>query len=248
MAAEKSGLPVPQFHLSNDHKRLLVKRFDILPDGSRYGFEDMCALLGLPTREKFTGSVERVIKAIRDYCPTKLAHASVDQFFGQYLLCNAIRNGDAHLKNFGLIYTGLHDVKLAPVYDMLAMSVYAPQQSVSSDADDGMALNFAGSKRWLTEKAIKQLADRCLISASSKLRWARVIRQSVLETAHEVMEHLDRHPEDDFGAQAGRMLTLWSHGIQCLDKDGVVGQQLIEMANSIESYEGGAMVKRPTPN
>ena len=58
MVARAAGLPVQEVHLSEDRKHLLVKRCDLTAEGKRLGFEDMCALLGLPAREKFTGSVE----------------------------------------------------------------------------------------------------------------------------------------------------------------------------------------------
>lgn len=63
--------------------------------------------------------------------------------------------GDAHLKNFGLIYNDVETVELAPVYDMLSMAVYAPPLPNSRDANDGMAINFQGSKRWLTPDTIQ---------------------------------------------------------------------------------------------
>lgn len=46
-------------------------RFDVTGDGTRLGFEDMCALFGLPAKDKFTGSVERIIKTIGTYCQGK---------------------------------------------------------------------------------------------------------------------------------------------------------------------------------
>ena len=233
MAAERAGLPTPTVFLSKDRQRLLVQRFDVKTDGGRLGFEDMCALLGLPSRDKFTSSAERIVKAIRDYCPGAQAQPSIDQFFGQYLLCSSIRNGDAHLKNFGLLYENAKAVKLAPVYDMLSMSAYAPQHSASTDADDGMAINFMGSKKWLTEKSIKQLADRCLVSASRKQHWLSVIPQAMLSTASEVLRFLKAHPEDGFADQAKRMLTLWAHGLENMNKDGDASRQMREKADSI---------------
>ena len=47
-------------------------------EGKRLGFEDMCALLGLPAREKFTGSAERVI----DFLPAQKNGDSYDVNLG----------------------------------------------------------------------------------------------------------------------------------------------------------------------
>lgn len=217
MAARAAGLNVPEVHLSKDRKHLLVKRFDLTSEGSRLGFEDMCALLGLSARDKFAGSVERVIKTIGTYCQGGEIKKSLDQFFGQYLLASTIRNGDAHLKNFGLIYDDLNSTKLAPTYDMLSMSVYAPTLPNSDDADDGLALNFGGSKRWLTPKTIKELANQCLFSTKSLNAWETRIAGALVETSKKVIEFLDEHPGDDVAPMAKRMLTLWAIGLETFD-------------------------------
>ncbi len=85
-------------------------------------------MLALNAGEKFSGSVEKIIKKITEFCPLDQRRAAIDQFYAQYLVCMAIRNGDAHLKNFGLVYSSTHDVHLSPVFDMLSMSVHASQQ------------------------------------------------------------------------------------------------------------------------
>ena len=217
MAARAAGLNVPEVHLSKDRKHLLVKRFDLTPEGSRLGFEDMCALLGLTARDKFTGSVERVIKTIGTYCQGAEIKKSLDQFFGQYLLASTMRNGDAHLKNFGLIYDDLKSAKLAPTYDMLSMSVYAPTLANSDDADDGLAINFEGSKRWLTPKTIKGLAKQCLISTKSLNEWETRIADALVDTSKKVIEFLNENPDDSGASVAKRMLELWAIGLETFD-------------------------------
>src|ERR1017187_6045873 len=43
----------------------------------------------------------------------------------------ALRNGDAHLKNFGIVYQdGLGEARLAPVYDLVTTSVYLSKDSI----------------------------------------------------------------------------------------------------------------------
>lgn len=217
MAARASGLTVPDIHLAEDHKHLLVKRFDLNSEGMCVGFEDMCALFGRPARDKFTGSVERLIKTIGTFCQGEKKRKSFDQFFGQYLLASTIRNGDAHLKNFGLLYENMQTAELAPVYDMLSMSVYAPTLANSRDADDGMAINFEGSKRWLTPDSIQSLSTQCLLSAKSVKNWKAQIATALIETSDKVIAHLDEYPEDHFEPTAHRMLELWALGLEAFD-------------------------------
>lgn len=35
-----------------------------------------------------------------------------------------VRNGDAHLKNFGMLYTSPADVRLSPLFDVVTMAIY----------------------------------------------------------------------------------------------------------------------------
>ena len=43
----------------------------------------------------------------------------------------AAGNTDAHLKNFGLVYADLSDVRRAPMFDRVTTKVYAPYRSAS---------------------------------------------------------------------------------------------------------------------
>lgn len=217
MAARNAGVTVPDVYLSQDCQHLLVERFDVTEDGTRLGFEDMCALFGLPAKDKFTGSVERIIKTIGTYCQGKKRSASFDQFFGQYLLASTMRNGDAHLKNFALIYDDVTNATLAPGYDILSMSVYAPVRSNSRDAEDDMAISFQGTKRWLTAEMITSLAMRCLITDKQLVEWKARIASALIETSEKVLDYVNNHPDDRFAQTARRMLELWAIGLDTFD-------------------------------
>jgi len=44
----------------------------------------------------------------------------------------ALHNGDAHLKNFAIVYDDVQgEARLAPVYDLVATSVYFPKDSLA---------------------------------------------------------------------------------------------------------------------
>lgn len=55
-----------------------------------------------------------------------------------------LRNGDVHLKNFGLLYTHprTDDIRLSPLYDIVNTTVYIPK--------DVPALKMAKTKQWPT--------------------------------------------------------------------------------------------------
>ena len=59
-----------------------------------------------------------------------------------------LQNGDAHLKNFGLLYKGISDINLAPAYDVVCTTAYIER--------DIPALHLLGSKKWWSKKFLLQ--------------------------------------------------------------------------------------------
>ena len=125
-AARHAQIEVPGFELSNDGQMLVLDRFDLRADGSRLGFEDMAALMGLRVRDtlsdrKYQGSYQKVADLMRAF---RLPAASLARFFEQVALSVMVRNGDGHLKNFGVLYTGETDIRLSPLFDVVTTSIY----------------------------------------------------------------------------------------------------------------------------
>ncbi|MNE19603.1 hypothetical protein D3C80_1126910 [compost metagenome] len=102
-AALHSGLEVPGFELSERGKFLVVERFDL--NGQGYlGFEDFCVLNAWPSRAKYDGSYEGVAKQIKAFVSPALLNQALESFFKTVALSSGLKNGDAHLKNFGVLY------------------------------------------------------------------------------------------------------------------------------------------------
>lgn len=125
-AARRAGIEVPGFELSDDGQLLVLDRFDITHDGERLGFEDVAALMGLRVRDvlsdrKYQGSYERVAELLRYL---RLPQPSLARFFEQLAFSVMVRNGDAHLKNFGVLYRQPGDAWLAPMFDVVTTSIY----------------------------------------------------------------------------------------------------------------------------
>lgn len=150
-AARAAGITVAPFDLSEDGSLLVIDRFDIAPDGSRLGFEDAASLMGQRVRDvlsdrKYHGSYERVASALK---LINLPDAELARFFEQVAFSAMVRNGDGHLKNFGVLYSGVDDVRLAPLFDVVSTSIYKYQRYDGGPEleDHTMALKlFAGSK------------------------------------------------------------------------------------------------------
>jgi serine/threonine-protein kinase HipA len=157
--AKKAGLIVPDFWLSEDEKRLILARFDRI-DNSAIGFEDMVSLQGKQNVDKYDGSYESIAKAIvLNASPAHLA-SSLKALFEIVALSVVLRNGDAHLKNFGLLYTDptSDDCRLAPTYDIVTTTMYL--------ASDRMALSLGRDRAWPTDAALVKFGrEHCRISA-----------------------------------------------------------------------------------
>ncbi len=103
--AEKSGLEVPRYRLAEDALALVIDRFDLRPDGTYRGFEDFCVLNARRTEEKYRGSYETsIMKRFVEFANSPHVSEDLERLFTLIVINCALRNGDAHLKNFGIVY------------------------------------------------------------------------------------------------------------------------------------------------
>jgi len=167
-AAKHAGIDVPSFALSDDGQMLVLERFDLVvhADGrvERLGFEDIAALAGLRVRDilsdrKYQGSYQRVAELLRQF---QLHSSNLHRFFEQVAFSIMVRNGDAHLKNFGLLYRSREDVWLAPMFDVVTTSIYKYTQSPGGPEleDRTLALKlFAGKHQTKAYPTTDELVD-----------------------------------------------------------------------------------------
>jgi len=138
-----AGVDVPEFYISDDEKLFIMKRFDRQED-RHLGFEDMCVLMGKQRDDKYEGSYEQIAKVIQTFVSPNHKKRSLLHFFKMLYISYKLENGDAHLKNFGLLYDGVENIRLAPAYDVVCTTVYIKH--------DIPALLLLGSKKWWDEK------------------------------------------------------------------------------------------------
>lgn len=129
-AAQRAGIQTPDFDLSYDGQLLLLDRFDIEPDGQRLGFEDIASLMGLRVRDtladrKHHGSYQRIADVLK---LLQLPEVNLHRFFEQVAFTIMVRNGDGHLKNYGVLYRTPKDIWLAPMFDVVTTSIYRYQR------------------------------------------------------------------------------------------------------------------------
>jgi serine/threonine-protein kinase HipA len=116
-----------------------------------------------------------------------------------------LRNGDAHLKNFGIVYDDVQgEARLAPVYDLVTTSVYLPK--------DSLALTLNGSTKWPTAKELRKLGETRAGGAPAKIRQIlERIAEAIQETIREVHTYTMEHPQ--FAEIGQRMLQEWESGV-----------------------------------
>ena len=171
-AAQEAGIDTPAFALSNDGQMLVLDRFDLVEyeDGrvERLGFEDIAALAGLRVRDilsdrKYQGSYQRIAELLRQL---QLPNENLHRFFEQVAFSIMVRNGDAHLKNFGLLYRSPQQVWLAPMFDVVTTSIYKYTQYTGGPEleDRTLALKlFAGkqhTKAYPTKEGLENFGRR----------------------------------------------------------------------------------------
>lgn len=167
-AAKEAGIDTPIFALSDDGQMLVLDRFDLVEseDGKyeRLGFEDVAALAGLRVRDilsnrKYQGSYQRIAELMRQL---QLHSDNLQRFFEQVAFSVMVRNGDAHLKNFGLLYRSADNIWLAPIFDVVTTSIYTYTQYAGGPElqDRTLALKlFAGKNQTRAYPSKKELED-----------------------------------------------------------------------------------------
>ncbi len=163
-AAKRAGIEVSGFDLSADGGLLVLDRFDIAADDSRLGFEDIPSLLGMQVRNKlderkYHGSYELIADLLRNQLG--LPQPELEKFFQQVAFSILVRNGDAHLKNFGVLYSSETDIRLAPMFDVLTTSIYKYTRFGTGEEieDRTMALKLRKGDKTRTYPLAKELLD-----------------------------------------------------------------------------------------
>lgn len=204
-AAKHAGLSVPEFSLSENGRLFVMRRFDATESGENLGFEDFCSLQALGTDKKYHSTYERAARTIKDFVsPANLASAR-EQFFATLVLSAMVRNGDAHLKNFGVLYSDPQSpVSLAPVYDIVTTTAYLQH--------DIPALHLAGTKKWWPRRILEKFALQALsLSPRTANQIMDKVAEAVIEVAGLMPSYILDHP--DFEEVGGRMLSIWQKGV-----------------------------------
>lgn len=207
-AAHYAGLEVPEFELAAQGRLLIVKRFDLDGKGGYLGFEDFCVLNGLATDDKYVGSYQDLALRIRQFVSPHRVHDALEQFFLSLALTCTVGNGDAHLKNFGVIYANPEtEVSLAPAYDIVSTTPYIP--------NDSLALLLGNSKQFPTRLELISFARRfCSLTERRTNQLLDWVAHGVESALPELIAYQKEHAE--FVQLGERMQAVWQRGLASL--------------------------------
>lgn len=205
--AKKAGLVTPNFYLSDNKRLLIIERFtNADKDGKRIAFEEACVLQGKNKSEKYNGSYEGLAKTIKTFvAPENLAY-SMEQLYRSIVLSFIVRNGDAHLKNFGILYfDGALDATLSPAYDIVTTTVYIRK--------DKPALTLGGKKIWWDKKTLIDFG-RLYCNQTPKSA-ANIYDECVCAVKAgiiELEEYIAQNP--NFESIGRKMIASWLDGVE----------------------------------
>jgi serine/threonine-protein kinase HipA len=195
---------LPQINLPDEKQAFAIRRFD-RANNVRIHMEDFAQILAKYPHEKYnSANYEQLGQIIYQYTGDGLGN--VQQFARRLLVNILLANGDAHLKNWSLLYTDRTTPELSPAYDIVTTRVYIENETKS-------ALNLGNTKEWykithahfqswaeksgIPWRAIKPHLDETMVKA--RTLWPDALKDLPMDEAHKT--ELKKHwqaLQDDF--------------------------------------------------
>ena len=195
--AAETGIPVPEVRLVAlddvsglpeelrdwQDRALAVRRFDRREGRVRVHMEDFAQVFGKFPESKYEGhSYANIAAALA--VTTSNGREEAMAFVRRAVFSALIGNGDAHLKNWSVLYDDPVRPTLSPAYDLVSSIPYIPR--------DRLALGFGGSRKF------RPLDDRRVVrfARAAQLPF-EAVRLECLETAGRTMDAWARHEQRD---------------------------------------------------
>jgi serine/threonine-protein kinase HipA len=169
---ELDGLP-PDVWASREEWAYAIRRFDRDSHRDLVHIEDLAQVRDIYPEDKYLGNYETVAAlAYRDHDLDGLR-----EFARRLAFTILIANGDAHLKNWSLIYTDPRVPSLAPAYDMVSTAYYLGERET-------LGLKFGGTRHF----------DKVNVTTFARLqRRLRVPRAELAACVAETVERVSLH-------------------------------------------------------
>lgn len=183
---------LPAINLPNEQVAYAIRRFD--RDGEhRIHAEDMAQVLFRYPHEKYNGpNYEQIGRLLREFTDDGLDN--VQAFARRLLVDILLANGDAHLKNWSLLYSDQRTPHLAPAYDIVTTLAYL-------EGDHQLALNLNGKKNWyrLGEEDFQHWAEKVGVAwpairmvlhetiERARTQWPRLLKEMPMAEPHKMV-------------------------------------------------------------
>ena len=197
---EKSGVKIPNILLSKNKNFLLVERFNYDKKSDAFlGFEEVLVLMGKNKDEKYSGSYEAIAKVIYSVCTDKIS--AMQSLYKTIVMSYLLKNGDAHLKNFGVLYDkDFKNISFSPAYDIVNTCVYIYK--------DRPALTMFGKKLWSGKNELLKFGvQRCYLSQIQTLKCYEECFNALKVGIKELELYIEKNSE--FKEIGSKMLDIW---------------------------------------
>lgn len=192
----EAQIAVPEFYLSKDAQLFIMRRFDVAAQGVYLGFEDVCTLQAKNSKQKYEGSYEQIAKTVQTFASAKNKTSSLRQLFKMIVLNNFLQNGDAHLKNFGMLYKDAEHIWIAPAYDIVSTTAYIQK--------DLPALTLFGARKWVSKNELLQFGiERCMLTR----RQADLLYKVCIEATKRIKGKIKKELEKTRDEAQSKILT-----------------------------------------
>ncbi|MCX4240893.1 type II toxin-antitoxin system HipA family toxin [Paraliomyxa miuraensis] len=218
--ARKAGIEVPEtrmvhrdelddvpedFWPTGEVLAYAVRRFDRTKDKGLVHMEDLAQVRGFYPEDKYSGSFETVGALVYRGHDTR----SILEFARRLAFVVLVRNGDAHLKNWSLLYEDPRLPRLAPAYDMVSTAMYQP-----AGRTEDLGLKFGESRRFesVSLARFERLQRKLGLTHVSLVDEVRNVVERTRAAWPEIAEFLRDHPSlckgigDELGARAAFLL------------------------------------------
>lgn len=181
-----TGVPANLWPASED-TAYAIRRFDRTEARGLVHTEDFAQVRGFYPHKKYTGTFETLAALIyRQYDSESLI-----EFVRRLAFNYTIGNGDAHLKNWSLLYTDPRRPVLSPAYDLVATAIYSPLAR-----PEDLGLKFAKSRNFkaVTLGNFERLERKVNANGVGLRDVAYEVIQKTLSSWSEIAETLESSP------------------------------------------------------
>jgi len=153
-------------------RRYVCERYDrMAEDGCvrRLHQEDFCQLLHVEPKRKYESlggpGIAESMALMREMC---LPASDTLEFLRRIVFMFLLGNGDAHGKNYSVLYHG-NKVSLSPMYDLMSTTIYP-------EVSSRMAMKIDGEYafRWITRNKFLRMAEK--LGISSRMMNKEIVR------------------------------------------------------------------------